>query len=319
MPNPVLTIAIPTYNRAAFVETAVNSLRQQSNAGERWRVIVVNNNSSDDTAERLAKAASVWPRLKVLFEPEAGASAARNCAVHACSNGYILFADDECKFPPNYVDRALALIDQHAPNMFGGPILPWYVETPPAWFWPEYGSYSLDKGDGSRYTFLSGGNMGFSVEALRSIGGFNVARGPQGEKLSFGEETEVELRMLKKFGLGAVWFDPGLFNFHAVRPEKFRWRNLVREHFLRGCARADLKHFGTADVAISGAAHRVTMFDAPPVADVSRPAFGWQNLAYEYGLGIVRKLGTGWTLARNRIRGRLPTRGNGTINSSSEA
>ena len=121
---PKLTLAIPTYNRAFYVMTAVESLRGQANTSDRWHVVVANNNSSDDTGPRLAAIASEWPRLKVLFVPEPGASIARNRALEAAGVGYILYADDECKFPPDYIDRALAIIDRHAPKMFGGPILP---------------------------------------------------------------------------------------------------------------------------------------------------------------------------------------------------
>ena len=58
--------------------------------------------------------------------------------------------------------------------------------------------------------------------------------------MAFGEETAVEALMLERFGPDAVWFDPDFINFHAVRPEKYLWRNLPREQFQRGTARARL-------------------------------------------------------------------------------
>ena len=301
-PAARLTIAIPTFNRAFYVTTAIDSLREQANASERWRVVVVDNNSTDDTAERLALLAAQWPRLTVLFEPEPGASVARNRALawsaqHGAGQdgeGYILYVDDECKFQPDYVDRALAIIDRHKPRMFGGPIHPWYVVPPPAWFRPEYGSYSLPWATGlSDRISLSAGNMGFSIAALAAIGGFDPARGPRGTRLAFGEETAVENRMLAMFGADAVWFDPDLVNFHAVRPEKFRWRQMLREHFLRGMARGELQAAGL--VSPPGDPVPETLRPRPrPNAGTSGIRADLPGETVRLCLGAVRRAGLAW-------------------------
>ena len=69
--------------------------------------------------------------------------------------------------------------------------------------------------------------------------------------MAFGEETAVEALMLERFGPDAVWFDPDFINFHAVRPEKYLWRNLLREQFQRGTARARLIQDGIGNAATS--------------------------------------------------------------------
>ena len=69
--------------------------------------------------------------------------------------------------------------------------------------------------------------------------------------MAFGEETAVEALMLERFGPDAVWFDPDFINFHAVRPEKYLWRNLPREQFQRGTARARLIQDGIGNAATS--------------------------------------------------------------------
>ena len=292
---PPLTLAIPTFNRAFYVTTAIASLQTQVNTSERWRVVVADNNSTDDTARRLAPVAAAWPRLTVLPEPEPGASHARNRALELAGTGYILYADDECKFPPDYIDRALAIIDRHGPKMFGGPILPWYVTPPPAWFPPEYGSYSLPWATGqSDRISLSAGNMGFEVAALRAIGGFDPARGPRGQTLAFGEETAVENLMLARFGPASVWFDADFVNFHAVRPEKYRLRTLVREQFLRGIARVELTRAGL--VAVPGDAVPECLRPRTDLAVQLTPWFPsrWRHRVVTLGLGAVRRAGVAW-------------------------
>lgn len=297
---PMLTVAIPTFNRAFYVTTAVESLRGQANVSQRWRVVVVDNNSTDDTAARLRGIAAEWPRLTVVHEPRPGASIARNRALEEANEGYILYVDDECKFPADYIDRALAIIDRLAPAMFGGPIHPWYIVPPPAWFRDDYGAYSLPWATGSsnRISF-SAGNMGFSVEALRWVGGFDPARGPRGNQMAFGEETVVENRILTEFGVEAVWFDAELINLHAVRPEKYRWRNMIREHFQRGVARSELSAAGQVaanlpDEAVPGCLR------PQPAPSQGRWAKNrqWQHVAIHYGLAAMRRAGLIWSLLR---------------------
>ena len=297
---PQLTLAIPTFNRAFYVSTAMESLRRQVNTTDRWRVVVADNNSTDDTAARLAPIAASWPRLTVLFVPEPGASIARNRALDAAGSGYVLYADDECKFPSDYIDRALAIIDTRAPKMFGGPILPWYVTPPPKWFPPEYGSYSLPWATGlSDRISLSAGNMGFEVAALRAIGGFDPARGPRGQRLAFGEETAVENLMLERFGGYSVWFDAEFVNFHAVRPEKYLMRNLMREQFLRGVAREELRRAGL--VAAPGGIVPECLkprLERPALTAAAMQSH-WRHRYVRLGLGAVRRAGVAWSrLAR---------------------
>ncbi len=293
---PRLAIAIPTFNRAFYVTTAVESLRAQASTSDRWRVIVADNNSTDDTADRLAVLAAQWPRLRVLHVPEPGASIARNRALEAAGDGYILYADDECTFPHDYVDRALAIVNRHAPKLFGGPILPWYVKPPPFWFPPDYGSYSLPwaTGRSNRISF-SAGNMGFAVAALKEIGGFDPARGPVATRMAYGEETAVENSMLERFGPDAVWFDPGLVNYHAVRPEKYSWRALIAEQFRRGMARADL---GAAGLIVGDDVSVPECLRPRPRPAEMIAGDRWQHRAVRLGLGVARRAGVMWAKAR---------------------
>ena len=144
-PEPILHLCIPTFNRGQLLETAINSLRQQANDSYRWRVVVVNNHSTDDTAERLQRLQQQWPRLTAVSEDQQGSSIARNRGLAECSNGWILFSEDDCTFPDDYVDRALEMVDRYAPAMFGGPIYPCYQRPPPRWWRDDYGVYSHPK------------------------------------------------------------------------------------------------------------------------------------------------------------------------------
>ena len=140
---------------------------------------------------------------------------------------------------------------------------------------------------------LSAGNMGFEVEALRSIGGFDAARGPRGTQMAFGEETAVENLMLATFGPEAVWFDAEFVNFHAVRPEKYRWQNLAREQFQRGTARAQLAKAGLAGASSSIVPDCLKPRPAPPeLAAATSPNL--RQSAVKLALGAARYAGVIW-------------------------
>ena len=71
---PRVTVVVPTYQRAATVERAVRSVLAQE--GPPFEVIVVDDGSTDGTAERLATLDD--PRLRVVHQANAGRGAARN-------------------------------------------------------------------------------------------------------------------------------------------------------------------------------------------------------------------------------------------------
>ena len=78
-PQPRLTVIVPAYNVAPWLEQCIQSIRQQSLTD--LEIIVVDDGSTDATGELLEAWVADDPRLKVLHQPNAGQSAARNRAL----------------------------------------------------------------------------------------------------------------------------------------------------------------------------------------------------------------------------------------------
>lgn len=93
------TVAICTYNGASRLPDLLDCLRWQLNASSiRWEIIVVNNNSTDRTAEVVHRYQKNWPCLTPLryaFEPEQGAGYARQKAVTLAHSPWVGFLDDD--------------------------------------------------------------------------------------------------------------------------------------------------------------------------------------------------------------------------------
>ena len=129
-----VTIAICTRNRAILLKRAMDTIVALIIPdGIEWELIVVDNGSTDNTAEVIASYKDNLP-IRYVFEPLAGLSNARNRAVAEAKGDYICWTDDDV-----LLDRAWLLKYHDAfvrfPEIvfFGGPIRPIFEGECPAW------------------------------------------------------------------------------------------------------------------------------------------------------------------------------------------
>jgi len=104
------TVAIPTYNGAQRLPEVLNQLRSQSGTEHlSWEVIVVDNNSNDNTAQVVQNYQATWSQghqLRYCLETEQGAAFARQRAVEEAQGQYIGFLDDDNVPASNWVAAA---------------------------------------------------------------------------------------------------------------------------------------------------------------------------------------------------------------------
>src|SRR5437867_9331299 len=95
---PLFSVIIPTFNRAAFVVEAVESVLRQTCRD--FELIVVDDGSTDHTRKVLAPYAS---RLRYLHQENKGVSSARNSGVHATTGPWIAFLDSDDRWADDYL------------------------------------------------------------------------------------------------------------------------------------------------------------------------------------------------------------------------
>ena len=98
--KPVVSVIIPTHNRATLLRTAIATVYAQEGVGELFdlEVIVVDDASSDETAE----AARSYPNVKYIrFDDNRGVAAARNAGVKVATGQYIALLDDDDLWLPH--------------------------------------------------------------------------------------------------------------------------------------------------------------------------------------------------------------------------
>lgn len=215
-----VSIIIPTYNRAKILRYCLDSLVEQTADKTHYEVIVINNNSTDDTEEIAKDFVRKHSNFLVLQEKEQGLSHARNRGFKEAKADYVAYLDDDTKPFKDYVDRMIWVINNYDFDAFGGRYVPWYLHHKPRWFRDEYASngYMLKKIGELRAEFISGGVIVFKKSVLESLGGFPTGIGMNAKRLSYGEETNVQVKMRAK-GL-KIGFDPDLVVEHMVADYK---------------------------------------------------------------------------------------------------
>jgi len=199
-----LTVAICTYNRSELLRDTLTSFREQEGLDAlSYEVVVVDNNSTDDTPEVVRQFAS-WPNLRYVTEEKQGLSNARNRGIEEARGEIIAYTDDDVLFSRRWLAELLEGIDRYPEaDVFGGKISVKWESAKPDWFVDE-GDYSMrgvvghfepDGEEGITTIPPFGGNMAFRASVLRASGGFSPERGREGEYLGSGEETELVERL----------------------------------------------------------------------------------------------------------------------------
>lgn len=259
----ILSIIICSYNRASYISDALTSLYRQTAVLNEFEVIIVDNNSTDNTKEVYA----IWRQTNTngqftfISETKQGASFARNTGATIAKGEWVCFMDDDAVATPNYVENILKHI-QNKPDAvgFGGRIIPKYIPSEPKWM-SYYVSSLVGNFDyapiacafeNGKYPLES--NMIVKKSVYDQIGGFNVnLPGVVGTLRIGGEGKELFYKIL---ALGhIIYYDPAICVHHVVEVKK-----LTSEYMCRvasGIGRGEK----TRTLAISKATYLIKVFE----------------------------------------------------------
>jgi glycosyltransferase involved in cell wall biosynthesis len=105
----MVSVIIPTYNHGHTVGRAIASAQQQSYAD--LEIVVVNDGSPDDTAERLQPLAASGA-IRYLEQPNGGQAAARNAGLALARGEYVAFLDDDDWWPEDKLAWQVAALEE---------------------------------------------------------------------------------------------------------------------------------------------------------------------------------------------------------------
>lgn len=101
--DDLISVIVPVYNAAAYIERCVKSIQNQTYT--HFELILVNDGSTDNSLEICKTLASQDERIVVLDRPNGGASAARNTGLAHMRGQYIVFADSDDYVSPSYLEN----------------------------------------------------------------------------------------------------------------------------------------------------------------------------------------------------------------------
>ena len=232
------TVAIPTYNGESRLPELLERLRNQLHTEDfSWEIIVVDNNSTDNTAGVVKTNQASWQLpypLKYCFEPKQGAAYARKRAVEEAQGKFIGFLDDDNYPASNWVAKAYAF-GQIYPKAgaYASQIHPnWEVEPPenfqriaPFLAITERGNLPLLYQPQKKLLPPSAGLVVRRQAWLESVPDKSILTGRVPGKMLTSEDLEM-LSYIQKAGW-EIWYNPEMEIYHQIP----RWR-LQKEYLI---------------------------------------------------------------------------------------
>ena len=111
--KPLVSVVMPAYNAARYIESAVQSVIAQTYPN--WELLIVNDASRDDTLALARSLADQEQRIRVFDQPKnAGVAAARNKALEHTQGRYIAFLDSDDLWEPEKLSRQVEFMEREA-------------------------------------------------------------------------------------------------------------------------------------------------------------------------------------------------------------
>jgi glucosyl-dolichyl phosphate glucuronosyltransferase len=229
--RPYLSVIICTYNRQKFIGACLQCLALQTLPKQYWEVLVVDNNSTDQSATIIQNFISNDPELPFtyIFEGQQGLSFARNRGIAESRGDVLVYIDDDVEVTPEYLQVIKDFFETH-PQIagVGGRTLPKFSEgPPPAWLNPYMTGITgtIDKGLAikkfvGKMKYPVGCNMIYTKQVLQQAGGFNnQLKARADDKYIFEKVSKIS---------NEIWYVPQAFSLHNIDADRLTFTSFKR-------------------------------------------------------------------------------------------
>ncbi len=248
-----ITVILCTYNRCRTLPNTLSYVAaSQLPESVEWEVLVVDNNSSDQTRDVVEEFCSRYPgRFRYASEPHPGKSFALNTGIREARGDVLAFVDDDVAVGPSWLHNLTASLRGGEYAGAGGRILPAEAFTPPNWL-------ALDGPYAMAHVFCAyfdlghkaceldrppyGANMAFRKKMFEKYGLFRTDLGPSPnpEIPRPNEDTEFGRRLIAAGE--RLWYEPSAVIYHPA-PEN----RIQKDYFLTwwfDLGRASVREWG---------------------------------------------------------------------------
>jgi GT2 family glycosyltransferase len=130
---PELTVVVPSHDRPLRLRWLLNALEEQTLTRDAWEVVVCHDSAAETEAllrEHPLATSGTLRHLRIDRRGGSGASRKRNLAWRAARGRFVIFTDDDCRPPPEWAERALAVARAHPDAIVQGATTPDPDEAP---------------------------------------------------------------------------------------------------------------------------------------------------------------------------------------------
>jgi glucosyl-dolichyl phosphate glucuronosyltransferase len=248
MATQLITVAIPTHNRAALLAQTLASLGSLAiPEGTGIECLVIDNASADSTASVVrAAAAELGFPVRRVREERLGSSFARNRAVDEARGELICFVDDDVIVEPDWLVELSRELVRRRLDAVCGMVLPRFLAARPQWLGPRlYVKLAVHDAQAIEQMELSererlhnyfSANVAFRRQCFALFGRFREDLGVVGGNPISGEDTELFARIRARGG--TVGFAARARVHHLIGPERLTPGYLRRKSFAFGLGSA---------------------------------------------------------------------------------
>lgn len=237
--RPGISIVICTWNRAVSLRATLLSLDAQKGCADYpVEVVVVDNNSSDDTRKVVDEMMPAWRfgTLRYTFEPRQGKQFALNRGIGFCTHDILAFSDDDIIFAPDWTRAILNVFEDPSIDLVGGKThVIWPASGQPAWYHLSMSAVlgAVDLGDeklapAPQEYAPAGANLIARRSLFQRIGGFSETH---------FRHMDFEFGMRSSRMKAAVSYQPSLLVYAPVDSACLTKRYFRRWAFKAGIAR----------------------------------------------------------------------------------
>ncbi|XSG86417.1 MAG: glycosyltransferase [Methylohalobius sp. ZOD2] len=234
----MISIIICTYNRAGILADTLESFLACEHASVNYELLVIDNNSSDNTYEVVKRFSSQNPAIRYLLESEQGLSHARNHGIDCAQGEIVAFVDDDVYFSSIWLTELKKTFSDPSVHCMGGRSIPVFENGEPDWLTqnilPAYGSTC----SGEQIKLMEypehpfGLNMAFRRKVFHKIGKFNTKLGRKGRNLLSNEESELFWRIHREEM--NVIYNPNAIIYHRIPKERTTPEWVLRRFYWQG-------------------------------------------------------------------------------------
>ncbi|NMW20971.1 MAG: glycosyltransferase family 2 protein [Chlorobiaceae bacterium] len=109
--RPEISVIMPTFNRARYLENAVESVVAQS--FDNWELLIVDDGSSDNTFETLNPYIERYPHIRYMKHKNRKSALSRNAGIQASFGRYITFLDSDDFYLENHLETRIDILEEN--------------------------------------------------------------------------------------------------------------------------------------------------------------------------------------------------------------